>query len=130
MQENPQYDDVVNDISRFFLERIEHAKDAGIKEENIILDPGIGFGKEIEHNLEIIRRLDEFNSLGYPILLGASRKSFLKGVLNKKVDERLFGSLAVAANAVEKGTAILRVHDVEETVDVVKTIEAVEGSSY
>ncbi len=125
MQENPQYDEVVNDISKFFLERIEHAKNAGIKDQNIILDPGVGFGKKLEHNLEIIKRLDEFNSLGYPVLLGASRKSFLKGVLNKEVDERLYGSLAVAANAVEKDVAILRVHDVEETVDVVKTIEAV-----
>lgn len=125
MQENPQYDDVVNDISTFFLERIEHAKNAGIEDQNIILDLGIGFGKKLEHNLEIIKRLDEFNSLGYPVLLGASRKSFLKGVLNKEADERLYGSLAVAANAVEKDVAILRVHDVEETVDVVKTIEAV-----
>lgn len=128
MQKNPEYEDVINDISQFFLERIDHAKEAGIKDENIILDPGIGFGKELEHNLEIIRRLDEFNSLGYPILLGASRKSFLKGVLNKEADERLYGSLAVAADAVENNIAILRVHDVEETVDVVKTIESVKGT--
>ncbi|MFW6197122.1 MAG: dihydropteroate synthase, partial [Thermoplasmatota archaeon] len=84
MQKNPRYDDVITDVSKFFLERVENAKNAGISEENIILDPGIGFGKDLEHNLEIIRRLDEFNSLGYPILLGASRKSFLKGVLDKE----------------------------------------------
>ncbi len=128
MQKNPEYDDVINDISEFFVERIKHAEESGIKKENIILDPGIGFGKKLEHNLEILKRLDEFNSLGHPVLLGASRKSFLKGVLDKEVDERLYGSLAVAADAVGKDVSILRAHDVEETVDVVRTIEAVKGA--
>ncbi len=128
MQKNPEYDDVINDISEFFVERIKHAEESGIKKENIILDPGIGFGKKLEHNLEILKRLDEFNSLGHPVLLGASRKSFLKGVLDKEVDQRLYGSLAVAADAVGKDVSILRAHDVEETVDVVRTIEAVKGA--
>ncbi len=125
MQENPEYDDVVNDISSFFHERIEVAKEAGIKEENIIIDPGIGFGKELEHNLEILDRLDEFDSLGYPVLLGASRKSFLGEILGKKSEERLSGSLAVAALAVEKNVSVLRVHDVSETTDVVMTVSSI-----
>ncbi|MFW5907694.1 MAG: dihydropteroate synthase [Candidatus Natronoplasma sp.] len=125
MQKDPTYRDVMGDISSFFLKRIEAAHEAGIKDENIIIDPGIGFGKGLEHNLEIIRRLDEFTSFGYPVLLGASRKSFLGEILGKEAEERLYGSLAVAASAVEKGASILRVHDVKETVDVVETMEAV-----
>ncbi len=126
MQDNPEYDDVVSDICSYFHERIKYALDSGVKRENIILDPGIGFGKKLEHNLEILNRLDEFTSLGCPLLLGASRKSFLGQILEKEAEERLYGSLAVAAKAVKKGVSILRVHDVKETLDVVKTIEAVE----
>ncbi len=125
MQEDPTYDDVISDISSFFLERIEVAKDAGVKDENIIIDPGIGFGKKLEHNLEIIERLDEFTSFSYPVLLGASRKSFLGNILEKEADERLYGSLAVAAMAVERGASILRVHDVQENLDVIRTVSAV-----
>ncbi len=125
MQDGPQYEDVIGDISSFFLERAEFAKEKGVKEENIMIDPGIGFGKKLEHNLEIIDRLDEFTSLGYPVLLGASRKSFLGQILDKPAEERLFGSLAVAAAGVDKGASILRVHDVEETIDVVGTIESI-----
>ncbi|MBS3782124.1 MAG: dihydropteroate synthase [Candidatus Thermoplasmatota archaeon] len=126
MQKDPQYEDVLNDISSYFYERIKVAKDRGIREENIILDPGIGFGKKLQHNLEIIDRLDELCSIGPPIVLGASRKSFLGEVLGKKAENRLYGSLAVAALAVEKGVSILRVHDVMETKDVVKTVESLE----
>jgi len=129
MQDSPQYEDVVDDIATYFYERIKFAKDKGIKEENIILDPGIGFGKKLHHNLEIIRRLEEFCSLGYPILLGASRKSFLGEILGKKAEERLYGSLAISALAVEKGVSILRVHDVMENKDVVQTGEALQSSS-
>ncbi len=124
MQDDIEYEDVMNDISSFFLERTDKAKEAGIDPDDIILDPGIGFGKRLEHNLEIIERLDEFNSLGYPVLLGASRKSFLQPILEKEASERLYGSLAVAATAVERNVSILRVHDVEETLDVIKTVEA------
>ncbi len=127
MQENPSYRDVITDISTFFLQRIKEAKDAGIEDNNIIIDPGIGFGKRLEHNLEILKRLNEFTSFGYPVLLGASRKSFLGEILGKRADERLFGSLAVAASAVEKGASYLRVHDVKETRDVIKTVEAIRG---
>lgn len=127
MQENPSYRDVIADISTFFLQRIKEAKDAGIEDDNIIIDPGIGFGKRLEHNLEILKRLNEFSSFGYPVLMGASRKSFLGEILGKRADERLFGSLAVAASAVEKGASYLRVHDVKETRDVIKTVEAIRG---
>lgn len=125
MQENPEYQDVISDIYSFFDERIHIALEAGIDREKIILDPGIGFGKTLEHNLEILKRLDEFRSLGLPLLLGASRKSFLGQILGKESEGRLFGSLAVAAHAVEKGVSILRVHDVEETSDVVETVERI-----
>ncbi|MFW5946135.1 MAG: dihydropteroate synthase [Candidatus Natronoplasma sp.] len=129
MQDSPRYEDVIDDITTYFYERIKFAKENGIREENIILDPGIGFGKKVEHNLEIIRRLEEFCSLGHPILLGASRKSFLGEILGKEADERLYGSLAVSALALEKGVSILRVHDVRENKDVVKTVNALQSSS-
>jgi len=130
MQDSPQYENVIDDIAGYFYKRINLAKKHGIRDENIILDPGIGFGKRLEHNLEIIRRLDEFCSLGYPILLGASRKSFLGNILGKEAEERLHGSLAVSALAVEKGVSILRVHDVMENKDVVRTVEALESSGF
>ncbi len=130
MQDSPQYKDVIGDITSYFYERINFAKEHGIKEENIILDPGIGFGKKFHHNIEIIRRLEEFCSLGFPILLGASRKSFLGEILGKKAKNRLYGSLAVSALAVEKGVSILRVHDVVENKDVVRTTEALMDYSW
>jgi len=120
---------VIDDIVSYFYERIKFAKKHEINEENIILDPGIGFGKSLDHNLEIIRRLDEFCSLGYPILLGASRKSFLGKILNKEAEDRLYGSLAVSSLAVQKGASILRVHDVVENKDVVQTVEALENTN-
>lgn len=128
MQDNPEYEDVVSDICSYFHQKIEYAVEKGIKKDNIIIDPGIGFGKKQEHNLEIINRLDEFRSLGQPILLGASRKSFLGRILDKEAEKRLYGSLGIAAYGIEKGVSILRVHDVEETVDVAKTIEAVDDN--
>lgn len=129
MQKNPSYEDVITDISTFFLERVKVAEKAGIDPSKIILDPGIGFGKKLHHNLEILNRLEEFNSLGFPILLGASRKSFLGDILNKPSEERLFGSLAVASLAVEKKVRIIRVHDVSETIDVMKTVDSIQNYS-
>ncbi len=129
MQNSPEYENVIDDIVSYFYERIKFAKKHEINEENIILDPGIGFGKSLDHNLEIIRRLDEFCSLGYPILLGASRKSFLGKILNKEAEDRLYGSLAVSSLAVQKGASILRVHDVVENKDVVQTVEALENTN-
>ncbi len=125
MQTNPHYDDVIADIIAFLRKQSEKAIDAGIKPESIMVDPGIGFGKTVEHNLRIIKELDSFRSLGYPVLLGASRKSFIGRVLDLPVNERLEGSLAVASLAVEKGVSVLRVHDVKETVRAVRLVRAV-----
>ncbi|MFQ6128439.1 MAG: dihydropteroate synthase [Thermoplasmata archaeon] len=120
MQKNPSYDDVIADILRFLRERVEYAENKGIDRESIVIDPGIGFGKTWKHNLEIISRLSEFKSLGLPILVGASRKSFIGKVLNADVDERLSGSLAMLAMSIANGARILRVHDVKESVDAAK----------
>lgn len=129
MQKDPTYEDVITDISSFFLERVEAAVEAGIDSDKIILDPGIGFGKKLKHNLEILCRLEEFNSLGFPILLGVSRKSFLGDILNKPSEKRLFGSLAVASLAVEKNVRVLRVHDISQTLDIIKTVNSIQKYS-
>lgn len=131
MQEHPAYEDVVDDISAFFEERITVAQKAGIKRKDLILDPGIGFGKTVAHNLELIKRIDDFKELGCRVLLGASRKSFIGAVTGAEVEHRLPGSLAVAVLAVERGVDVLRVHDVSETIQAVELAEAVgEGISY
>lgn len=129
MQENPIYEDVVADIARFLAERAEVAVAAGVDPGRIIVDPGIGFGKTLEHNLEIIRRLDELRSLGYPLLVGTSRKSFIGKVLDLPVDRRLFGTAATVALLVERGADIVRVHDVLEMSQVVRMADAVAGRS-
>ncbi len=116
MQDNPHYSDVVSEINEFLGNQAEMALDAGIDESSIVLDPGIGFGKTVEHNLTTIRELGAFRSHGYPVLLGASRKSFIGKSMGLPVDERLEASLAVAVAALERGASILRVHDVGETV--------------
>ncbi len=113
MQENPEYEDVVREVCQFLQERVERAKEAGVRK--IILDPGIGFGKTMEHNLTLLRGLDSIRSLGYPVLVGASRKSFIGEVLDLGVEERSEGSLAALSIAVAKGVDILRVHDVRES---------------
>jgi dihydropteroate synthase len=129
MQENPAYDDVVADISRFMRERAAAAIEAGISPENLLVDPGIGFGKTVEHNLEIIRRIEEFRSLSYPLVLGTSRKRFIGAVLDRPVDARLMGTAATVAFAVARGVDVVRVHDVEEMVEVVRMSDAVAGKS-
>ncbi len=127
MQLNPQYNEVVADIIRFLRERMDEAVRGGVDEERIIVDPGIGFGKTLDHNLEILRRLREFRSLGRPILLGTSRKSFIGKVLGLDIDERLEGSLAAAVLAASKGAHIIRAHDVRETVRAVRLADAILG---
>ncbi|MFQ6107189.1 MAG: dihydropteroate synthase [Thermoplasmata archaeon] len=117
MQKNPSYDDVVSDIIRFLRERVEYAEKKGIRRESIIIDPGIGFGKTVKHNLEIISRLKEFKSLGLPILVGTSRKSFIGKTLGREIDDRLSGSLAMLSLSIANGARIIRVHDVKESVD-------------
>ena len=114
MQEDPTYDDPVGDISDFLGERVEKAKSLGVKDEQLILDPGIGFGKRLEDNYEILRRLEEFKQLGYPLLLGTSRKSFLGATLDLPTEERLEGTIASNVVGVIRGADILRVHDVKE----------------
>jgi dihydropteroate synthase len=126
MQTDPHYEDIICEISDFFKERIAFAVQAGIKKEQIILDPGIGFGKTVEHNLEIIRHLSSFKILGRPILVGLSRKSFIGKILGLEPKERLEGSLAAAVAAALNGAQILRVHDVGETIRAVKIIRALQ----
>lgn len=125
MQDNPHYDDVITEIYDFLQYRAKEAEKAGIAPEKIVIDPGIGFGKKTEHNLEIINRLDEFTCMGYPVLLGASRKRYLAEILDKDVDERLFGTVAVTTLAVSRSVSVLRVHDVEENLDALKTVKAI-----
>ncbi len=123
MQQNPYYDDVISEIYSYLYESIEIAKGAGI--EQIIVDPGIGFGKRLTDNLEIIRRLREFKSLGYPILIGVSRKSFIGNILNLPVEERLEGTAGAVAISVWNGANIVRVHDVKEMTRVVRIVDAI-----
>jgi len=125
MQKNPQYGDVIGEIISFLRERMEIAKEKGVDEEKIIIDPGIGFGKKAKHNLEIFNRLSEFRSLGRPILVGPSRKSVIGNVLNLPVEERLEGTAAAVAASILNGADIIRVHDVREMKRVVDMTNAI-----
>jgi dihydropteroate synthase len=120
MQEAPDYRDVVAEIADFFRERLEGALSLGISRARILLDPGIGFGKRLEHNLEILRRLEEFRSLGRPLVVGTSRKSFIGHVLGRTVEARRDGTSATVAAAVLRGADMVRVHDVREMADAAK----------
>ncbi len=120
MQQRPAYDDVVAEVADFLAGRLQALRAAGIGDERIVLDPGIGFGKTVEHNLELLRRQPELLALGRPLLLGWSRKSTLGAVTGRPVGERLAGSIAAALAAARQGAAILRVHDVAATVDALK----------
>lgn len=126
MQRNPRYKDVVTEIFAFLRERIDFCEQASINIEKTIVDPGIGFGKTVLHNLQILRNLDQFKSLGRPIMIGVSRKSFIGKVLQLEPEERLEGSLASAIWCIYKGASILRVHDVKATKRAVKMVEAIE----
>lgn len=128
MQDNPFYQNVVAEVGRFLLERVETCVGAGIARERILLDPGFGFAKSLDHNLSLFKHLPELVALGYPLLVGVSRKSMIGGVLGKPVGERLYGGLALAALAAAQGARILRVHDVAETVDALRMIAAVQAA--
>lgn len=128
MQQSPQYADIVVEVRNFLLERMAVCAAAGIAAERIILDPGFGFAKTLEHNLSLFKHVQALHALGRPLLIGVSRKSMIGKVLGHEVGERLYGSLALAALAASKGAHILRVHDVAETVDVVRMIAAVEAA--
>ena len=114
MQQDPHYEDVVREVREFLAERALYAQSQGIPREAIAVDPGIGFGKTVEHNLELLRRLPELVELGFPVLVGPSRKSFIGAILGLGVEERLEGTLVACAVAVVRGADILRVHDVRE----------------
>jgi len=126
MQDKPQYDDVVNDIIAFFKERVSACEQAGISGERIILDPGFGFGKTLEHNFTILNRLGELHFADFPILVGMSRKSMIDAVIHKPADQRVSASVALAILAWQAGAAFFRVHDVAETRDALKMITALE----
>lgn len=128
MQDNPHYEDVTQEVSEFLLERMAACASAGIEAERIVLDPGFGFAKTLQHNLSLFKHMETLHALGRPMLVGVSRKSMIGQSLNRPVAERLHGSLALAALAVTKGAKIIRVHDVAETVDVVRMIAAVESA--
>jgi len=126
MQQNSLYaDGVLNAVMQFFIDRIHACEQAGIDKRNLILDPGFGFGKQIEDNLYLIKNLDEFAKLGLPLLLGVSRKSTIGAVLEKEVNDRLTGSIAVAVYAALKGVGIIRVHDVDETNQALQIIDRI-----
>jgi dihydropteroate synthase len=124
MQKNPTYDNVVTEVLDFLKSRVEAATDAGIRPHNIIVDPGFGFGKTLEHNLQLLQSLAEFKSLGVSLLVGMSRKGMIGMVLNKPVDQRLYGSISSAVIAAMSGADIIRVHDVPETIDAIAMVNA------
>ena len=128
MQNDPHYEDVVGEVAAFLRERMDACIAAGIAAEQIILDPGYGFAKTLDHNLTLFKHMEALHALGRPLLVGVSRKSMIGKVLDKPVDQRLYGALALAGMAMIKGARILRVHDVAETVDVVRMIAAVESA--
>lgn len=120
-----EYDDLLADVKRELMDSVKLAKQAGIPDEHIILDPGIGFGKTVAHNLELIRRLDEVRELGYPVLLGPSRKSFIGFTLDLPADQRVEGTAAAVCVGITRGADIIRVHDVEHMVRVAKMTDAI-----
>lgn len=125
MQDDPRYRNVRRDVSSFLTERMRVAEQAGVRADNIILDPGFGFGKSVEHNYQLLATLEQLHILGHPLLVGVSRKSMLGAVTGRDVNERLPASLAAATISAMKGASILRVHDVRETVDAVRIVTAV-----
>jgi dihydropteroate synthase len=128
MQNDPHYDDLVGEVTSFLSGRLDACVAAGIPVEKIVLDPGYGFAKNLDHNLSLFKHMEALHVLGRPLLVGVSRKSMIGKVLDKPVDQRLYGALALAAMAMIQGARILRVHDVAETVDVVRMIAAVESA--
>ena len=125
MQDKPSYTDIPGDILSFLSERVSACQAAGIGEDRIVIDPGFGFGKTHEHNVRLLARLERFQELGMPVLVGLSRKRTLGALTGKAVDERLPSGIAAAVLAVERGANIVRTHDVDETVDVLKIANAI-----
>jgi len=125
MQKDPHYNDVVEEVLSFLRQRIELCVKAGIDKNRIIVDPGFGFGKSLQHNLLLLKHLQRFKELGAALLVGMSRKSMIGAILDKPVEDRLAGSLSLATLAAWMGADILRVHDVAATSDALKTVNAV-----
>lgn len=130
MQDNPTYEDVIAEVKEYLRQGIELAVAAGLSREKVIVDPGIGFGKNLEHNLKILQCLEEFKTLGQPLLVGTSRKSFIGKILDLPVNERLWGTAATVALSIAKGADIVRVHDVREMKQVVKVTDAIVRGQY
>lgn len=131
MQKNPVYTDVIGDIAVFFKQRLKVCAQAGITQERIWLDPGFGFGKTLQHNIDLLKRLDELNVLGLPQVVGLSRKSMIGALLDERpVDERLHGSVSAAVIAVMNGARMVRVHDVKATADAFKVVKAIAADDW
>ncbi len=128
MQKEPRYDDLFAEISAYFEKSINIAEAAGVNREKIILDPGIGFGKTLEHNLLLLKHLAEFTGFGLPLLLGTSRKSFISKLTGAEISDRLPASLATVAQGLTNGANIIRVHDVAATRQVVTVIDAINNA--
>jgi dihydropteroate synthase len=124
MQSAPQYLDVFSEVRSFLLSRVAACRAAGITQRTIVLDPGFGFGKTFQHNLELFKSIPRLCELGYPLLIGVSRKSMLGEITGKTVSERMPASIVAAVLAAQLGAVIVRVHDVSETVDALKTAAA------
>jgi len=120
MQSNPHYQDVVSEVKDFLQQQVQRCLAQGINQDQIILDPGFGFGKTLAHNIALFKHIGELKNLGYPVLVGASRKTMIGQITGKPVEQRLAGSLALATIAAINGAAIIRAHDVAETVDAIK----------
>lgn len=125
MQDDPAYKDVVNDVIGFLSGRVSACEDAGIDRGRLVIDPGFGFGKTLDHNLEIFRALPELVALGLPVLVGLSRKRMIGDLLDKPTTDRVYGSVALAVLAAQKGVRMIRVHDVGATVDALKILAAI-----
>lgn len=126
MQDNPTYGNVVEEVLRYFAERLDALTTAGLPAESIVLDPGIGFGKTAEHNLELLAGIPRLRELGRPVLIGHSRKRFVKRVLGRPVDERLYGTIGISIAAAARGASVLRVHDVAASRDAWLAFQAVD----
>jgi dihydropteroate synthase len=124
MQIDPHYEDVVAEVKAYLAERLDHAIAHGIAEERILLDPGIGFGKTVEHNLELLARMDELVDLGRPVVVGTSRKSFLGRLTGRPVEDRVAGTIATCVMAYERGATVFRVHDVAPVYDALRVAAA------
>ena len=127
MQKNPYYENVVLEIDEFFKQRVQKAKSFGIKDKNIILDVGIGFGKTLEHNLLLLKHLKYFEHFGYELLIGASRKSMINMIVKSEIKDRLPGTLAIHLESINNGASIIRCHDVKEHYQAIKVLEAIQN---